>query len=94
MNKVSGKGCLIEKKICRDIIKPNIIKSENDIKNFKEKIIFPYLINKSNIELIKEDYFKKEIPEAYNYLSDYKERLLNRDKGVKNYSAWYTFGRM
>lgn len=32
----------VEKSICRDAIKPNILQSEEDIERLKEKIIFPY----------------------------------------------------
>src|SRR5690606_32017395 len=38
----NGKKYEIEKGICRDIIKPNILKHEHEIETVKEKLIYPY----------------------------------------------------
>jgi hypothetical protein len=40
-----------------------------------------------------EDHFKGKYPKAYSYLSDFKKKLLQRDKGNGDYGAWYAFGR-
>ena len=37
--------------------------------------------------------FMSKYPEAYKYLSLNKMKLAQRDKGEKNYEAWYAFGR-
>lgn len=93
----------IEKDICRDIIKPNRLKSEEEIEQLKEKIIFPYYrenatkkhkVVTSKIRALDEPYFQENYPEAYAYLLAHKEQLLQRDKGKssKKY-PWYEFGR-
>lgn len=93
----------IEKAICRDVIKPNRLKHEDEIETLKEQIIFPYYkenrpkeynIVSSKMRLIDEPYFKKNFPCAYSYLLTHKRQLLGRDKGKasKKY-AWYEFGR-
>jgi len=88
-----GKEYKIEKDICRDIIKPNILKHENEIEQLKEKLIYPYTNGITPLRLMDEDYFKGNYPNAYSYLLDFKKDLLQRDKGNGDYGAWYAFGR-
>lgn len=83
----------VEKEICRDIIKPNILKYEYQIPEIKEKVIYPYTNGITPLSLLKEDIFKEKFPLAYKYLGDYKDRLAKRDKGNGDYGAWYAFGR-
>lgn len=80
----------IEKGICRDIVKPNILKTETDIKTKEEKVIFPYNLDYT---VIQEDNFKDRFPYAYNYLLKFRDILDARDKGEGDYGAWYAFGR-
>lgn len=80
----------IEKGICRDIIKPNILKSEEEIAEKEEKIITPY---DDNSNIIAEDFFISNYPQAYAYLQSCREVLDARDKGEGDYGAWYAFGR-
>lgn len=80
----------IERGICRDIIKPNILHTEKEIPDIIEKVIFPY--NKDN-KIIVEAEFMSRYPKAYKYLSLNKVKLAQRDKGEKTYEAWYAFGR-
>ncbi len=80
----------IEKGICRDIIKPNILHTEEEIPNIIEKVIFPY---DENINILVETVFMNKYPKAYKYLSLNKIKLAQRDKGEKTYEAWYAFGR-
>lgn len=88
-----GKTYQIEKGICRDIIKPNILKAEDEIPFLKEKLIYPYTNGISPFAVMKEETLQSNFPSTYQYLSDYKERLDQRDKGKGNYGAWYAFGR-
>jgi adenine-specific DNA-methyltransferase len=93
----------IEKGICRDAIKPNTLKSELEIEENTEKLIFPYLeingepdlFNKSKkiIQIFDEKYFKEKFPNAYKYLLIHKNELSLRDKGNGEYECWYAFGR-
>lgn len=85
-----GKEYSIEKDICRDIIKPNILKSEAEISEKEEKIISPY---DADCNLIAEDLFIKNYPNAYRYLQNCRDVLDKRDKGEGDYEAWYAFGR-
>lgn len=85
-----GKCYQIEKGICRDIIKPNILKSESDIKDKEEKIIFPY---DEEYNILPEHLLMDKYPYAYKYLLAYKNTLDARDKGEGDYGAWYAFGR-
>ncbi len=86
----SGVTYPIEKGICRDIIKPNILKTELELEDKKEKIIYPY---DSNMSIYDETYISKKYPHAYNYLLNHKSELSKRDKGEGSYPAWYAFGR-
>ena len=80
----------IEKALCRDIIKPNILKTEADIKDKEEKIIYPY---DSKFNLLPEEELKEKYPDAYHYLQNYRHLLDARDKGDGDYAAWYAYGR-
>lgn len=96
----------IEKEICRNIIKPSILKSEDEIESLMEKIIFPYVTissnqaslfknNQVNKEIIpmEEEYFKQNFPLAYTYLYGHKQELSKRDKGNRIYKKWFIYGR-
>jgi hypothetical protein len=85
-----GKEYPIEKGICRDIIKPNVLKTEEDISEKQEKIISPY---DSEHNLIDENFFLRQYPLAYRYLETCRKILDARDKGEGDYGAWYAFGR-
>lgn len=85
-----GTEYAIEKGVCRDIIKPNILKCEEEISEKGEKIISPY---DADCNVIAEDYFVKKFPNAYEYLKECRDVLDKRDKGEGNYEAWYAFGR-
>lgn len=93
----------IEKNICRNAIKPNVLKSESEIQDYTEKIIFPYHVNYKNINLFEEKnitvkifdekYFKSSFPCAYKYLLDHQDILAERDKGEREYEKWFSYGR-
>lgn len=80
----------IERNICKDIIKPNIIKTEEDIQAKVEKIIFPY---DKDYNVLPEEIMLKRFPYAYQYLLVNKSVLDARDKGEGDYGKWYAFGR-
>lgn len=99
----NGKLHKIEKNICRDIIKPNRLKAENEIPSLTEKIIFPYHSNNNQLDLFnvshnkmivfEEPYFQDTFPNAYAYLKHNQEQLFNRDKGKPKKYQWFEFGR-
>ena len=88
-----GEVFKIEKLICRDVIKPNTLKHEIEINEKIEKLIFPYTPSSQGLEIIPEDKLKNEFPMAYEYLLAHMETLKKRDKGAREYDAWYAFGR-
>ena len=101
---IDNKEFHIEKEVCKPAIKPNILKTENDIKEKLEHIIFPYhlkthqnsLFNqnkKHELSLFEEDYFKEKFPGAYEYLKYHKVELAKRDNGNKIYQRWFAYGR-
>ena len=80
----------IEKGICIDVAKPNIMRSEIDLIKKGEKAIFPY----ENGAVIPEKRMRSDYPCAYDFLRKYKDKLDGRDKGKTNhYPAWYAYGR-
>ncbi|TXK78906.1 class I SAM-dependent DNA methyltransferase [Mesonia sp. K4-1] len=103
--KKDSKDYSIEKEICRNAVKPNILKNEVDLETFNEKIIFPYIFVEENnndlfynnqnrkVKVISEDNFRENFPQAYNYLNHYREELSKRDKGNKKYETWFAYGR-
>lgn len=88
-----GEVFKIEKLICRDVIKPNILKNEIELNEKIEKLIFPYILSSQGVEIIQEDKLKNEFPMAYEYLLANRETLQKRDKGTREYDTWYAFGR-
>ena len=89
----NGKNYKIEKQICRSIIKPNKLKTSQEIKELTEKIIFPYNIKDKAVVVMDEDFFKNTYPFAYKYLLEYKTLLLQRDNNKDKKYKWFEFGR-
>ncbi len=87
---IDGLTFPIEKGLCRDIIKPNILHCEEEIPQIEEKVIFPY---SADSQLIPEAQFIRKYPKAYAYLALHRRKLDARDKGEGNFPAWYAFGR-
>ncbi|MDX1906968.1 MAG: N-6 DNA methylase [Bacteroidia bacterium] len=83
----------IEKSICRNIVKPNIMRSQEDLFNKLEKVLFPYQSKESVVSLIPENDLQEKYPLAYKYLSYCRLELSTRDKGNGSYQSWYAFGR-
>jgi len=97
-----GNQFRVEKDICKNAIKPNTLKSESEIENNTEKLIFPYEFieekdlfnsNKRSIKILDEPYLKKNFPYVYQYLETQIEVLSKRDKGTRQYEKWYAYGR-
>jgi len=87
-------GTKIEKEACKEVINSNQFNTYDDIKNLKEKIIFPYTYDKNNQAIIiEEEIFSSQFPKAYAYLLTKKDLLSTRDKGNGKYPVWYAFGR-
>lgn len=84
----------IEKSICREAIKPNKLKQEDQIHQLTEKIIFPYSTDQQKKAVVlEEEVFQESYPYTYNYLQKHKKQLMDRDKGKPKKYKWYEFGR-
>ncbi len=93
----------VEKSICRNAIKPNTLKSEDELIEKSEKLIFPYqfeitktgLFDKEEkiLKTITELEFKINYPFTFKYLLTNKKTLALRDKGKRQYDQWFAFGR-
>jgi len=83
----------IEKGICIDVAKPNVIKSEEELIEKMEKAIFPYVKSKAGYTVIDEKTMQELYPCTYKFLRAVRDELENRDKGKGNYSEWYAYGR-
>lgn len=83
----------IEKSICINMVKPNVVKSEKELKENREKAIFPYTKVNDIFSIIEESIMMEKYPCAYKFLQDYKDLLMQRDKGKGRYPAWYAYGR-
>ena len=88
-----GNNYKIEKAICVDVVKPNIIRNEKELSEKMEKAIFPYKENGSRYSIIDENTMIESYPHAHSFLFSVKDELLKRDKGKGNYAAWYAYGR-
>jgi len=93
VKEIEGKKFLIEKEITRPVRKISSINEESDLKKDKRRIICPYTIKNDKAEIIPENEFIKNRPECYKYFLYIKEELAKRDKGKKQYSEWYAYGR-
>ncbi|MEG0529223.1 MAG: N-6 DNA methylase, partial [Bacilli bacterium] len=89
----NGTEYKIEKEICIDVAKPNIIKNEVELSEKIEKGIYPYIYIDGKSILIDENIMKSKYPHAYSFLLSVKSELDARDKGKGNYQKWYAYGR-
>ena len=83
----------IEREICRNAVKGNILRCEKDVKENTEKLIFPYRIGKGNVVApIEEEEMRLRYPCTYRYLEKKKTVLMGRSKSEK-IKPWYMYGR-
>jgi len=90
---VDGIRYLIEPELTRPILKVSRLKSEEDIRRNRQRILFPYRNVGGKHRIVPEEDLRKEFPCAYAYLCAVRERLERRDRGKPNPLAWYAFGR-
>jgi hypothetical protein len=88
-----GKEFMIEEAITRPIRKISDIEDEDAIRKDNKRIIFPYLVTKGEVKLIPESVLRKRFPCCHEYLVEIRPELAMRDKGRKEYPAWYAYGR-
>lgn len=86
-----GRVYKIEKRICKKAVNSNKVNDSNSFNSLVHTIIYPYY---ESGDIIEEEDFISIAPNTYNFLSLYKDRLLQRDKGKQDqYPTWYSFGR-
>lgn len=84
----------IERGITRRVVKIPLVNNEDDVKNNKLRIIFPYRnIGNGHYRIIPEEEIKQKYPLCYSYLLTRKEELSRRDKGKNTAEKWYAYGR-
>lgn len=88
--KIDDKIFEIEPEICKSIIKASTLHNEEEIKENKLMILWPY--DKEG-KIIPETQLANQYPNAYSYLKYIKPTLDKRDKGKPNPISWYAFGR-
>ena len=81
----------IEKNIVFDAVSAKSEKKYQKNPYVRDKIIFPYKKDETNVERFKEDEFQECYPECYKVLQFSKEKLLKRkaSEGV----SWFEYGR-
>lgn len=89
-----GKSYKIESEITRKIIKASVLKDKKDILKNKRRIIFPYELKGKFYQPFNELYLKKTYPYCYKYFLAIKDELAKRDRGNREYSQWFAFGRV
>lgn len=84
----------IEKTICRDAIKGNVLRSAEDVEKYSEKLIFPYKqdVERRGIIPISELEMQTEFPHAYHYLVK-RRNILNDRSNSSKIQPWYSYGR-
>lgn len=83
----------VEREICRNAVKGNILRCEEDIKENQEKLIFPYRIgNEDEVSPIDENEMRQRYPCVFRYLKNKREVLNERSKSDK-IKPWYIYGR-
>lgn len=83
----------VEREICRNAVKGNILRCEEDFDTIIEKLIFPYRTVERNVVLpIEEDVMRMRYPCAYRYLENKRGVLNERSKSDK-IKPWYLYGR-
>lgn len=83
----------IEKELTRPVIKISDMKTAEDIKQNKRKIIFPYVLIKGKATAIPEDTMASKYPKCYEYFLYVQDILKNRGKGKHVYTPFYAYGR-
>ena len=83
----------IETELTRPAVKVADLASQSDLAHNTRRIIFPYFRSNGRYVPLPEDDLRRSYPKAYGYLLQCQRLLAERDKGGKDYSAWYAWGR-
>jgi adenine-specific DNA-methyltransferase len=88
-----GQSHEIEKDITQHAVKIAAFDNESEIRANTLRIICPYEKSGSRYALLPESIMVNRFPAAHAYLGLWRSELAQRDKGRKEYEAWYAWGR-
>ncbi len=88
-----GVNVQVEKGVIVPAVKIADFSSEAELRKNNRGLIFPYSEVGGELNIIEESTFKRTAPLAFAHLESFKEELAKRDKGNKQYEAWYAWGR-
>jgi len=86
-------GDLIELDATVRAVKVPQLETERDVVDNQRRVIFPYERLDGKWALIAEPTFATRYPRGYAYLTKHRDALAARDKGKKQYPAWYAWAR-
>ena len=93
VHEYEGVRYLIERGICRQVVKPSEMNVNQPVVEQIGWIIFPYEINGKHVRCYDEEYMQNHFPHTLHYLQQIREKLDNRDKGQRTYEQWFAYGR-
>lgn len=88
-----GKYYPIEAEITRPLIRISDFQNDKELRSNRRRIIFPYRQEEAGVEIIPAQELKSDYPQAWRYLKLIADELKERDKGKKEYLAFYAYGR-
>jgi len=88
-----GAAPTIELAATRPAIKVAELDTEADLDRNALRVLFPYERRDGRYRLLDEDALRARFPGAWAHLRRYRDALAGRDKGAKDYGAWFAWGR-
>lgn len=83
----------VELAATRAVVKVSGLRTEADLPPDNLRALFPYRKSDGRYRLLDESVFREEFPGAYAYMRDRRASLDARDKGRRDYGAWFAWGR-
>lgn len=88
-----GKHYPLEEEATRPLIRVSDFSSDKELRANQRRIIYPYQNSNGQPEIIPPQQFQNQFPLTYRYLKLIAPELKKRDKGKKQYPAFYAYGR-
>lgn len=93
IHEYKGRHYLIERGICRQVVKPSAMTDSIPFAEQIGQIIFPYEMRDGKMKCLDEGTMVTRFPQTYAYLQQYRGLLNERDKGTREYEQWFAYGR-
>ena len=93
IHEYEGVQYLIEREICRQVVKPSLMDVNTPVEEQIGWIIYPYIIQGSRAICYDESTMQDHFPHAFHYLQVVSGILAKRDKGKRKYEQWFAYGR-